>query len=150
MKKVVFIMILALLGIANFTFSQEVVLTYNEDSGLDTAYIAGSVVAIAPTSTFTYDGAKFYSGVAGFVFNVTNYVDTLTVLIFEGGFEGPSGAISYVPIDTLTELIDSRTYSFYQAPPAYQKYRMRAPLVSGDTATVNNIIYFEKVPKLKR
>jgi hypothetical protein len=140
MKKGLFIMMLAILGIVNTSLGQERV-----DVFADSVYVAGVEKTIETTYTYTYDGVKYYSGVAGFLFDVVNYVDTLTILIFEGGYDG----VNYTPIDTLTELNGSYTYKFYQAPPVYQKYRMRAPLVSGDTATLENIIYFEKLPKLK-
>ena len=144
MKKILILSLLALFGLANMAFSQG-----GTPQSLDSVYVAGAEKTVLPIYSYSYDGMKHFEGaVAGFVFDVTNYVDTLTVLIFEGGYKGTDNVIRYTPIDTLTELSSSKPYKFYQTPPVFQYYRMRAPLVSGDTATLKNIIYFEKF-KLK-
>lgn len=144
MKKILILSLLALFGLANMAFSQGSNIQY-----FDTVSLTVSEKTVTPVYSYSYDGMRNYeSAVVGFVFNVVNYTDTLASIIFEGGYKLANGTITYTPIDTLTELSSTKPYSFYQANPVFQYYRLRAPFVSGDVSTLKNIIYFEKF-KLK-
>lgn len=138
MKKITFILILALLAVTNFTYSQE----YVQD--ITSVTVEAETVAIEVTYDNSYDGSKFYNGIVGYQFTITNVQDTLESLYLEGGYDGTN----YVFIDSIAVYVDG-TYSLSVANPEFLKYRLYATTAAADTVTLENITYFEKLPKLK-
>jgi len=136
MKKALIISMLLMLGIVNITSGQE------KNSSLDSTYAASETVTVAYDYNDRYQGSVYYDGTAGFVFTIENYVDTFNHVYFEGSFDG----INFLFIDSLSVLTNGN-YNLSQSPPAYLKYRLNATTATGDTATLKNIIYFEKKVK---
>ena len=138
MKKFIFILVLAILSISNITFAQEYV------ESIASVTLEAETATIEATYTNSFDGSKFYSGVVGFLFTITNVQDTLENLYLEGSYDGTN----YVFIDSIAIYVDGN-YSLSSSPPQFQKYRLNGTTATDDTVTLENIIYYEKIPKLK-
>lgn len=137
MKKVLFILILAVLSIPNLSFAQ------GNQQTIGAVSVEAETVLVEPVYDFYYDGSVFYDGVVGFQFTISNIKDTLNGLYFEGGYNA-----GFVHIDSINVYIDG-TYSLSQSPPEYNKYRLRAVTAVGDTVTLENIVYYAKETKVK-
>lgn len=126
------ILILLMFGINNISIGQE----KNEE--IDSVRIRGTAGIVIATYDDDYSGAQYFEGIVGYQFTLDNYVDTVDYIILEGSYGD-----YYVPIDTLSNALDGE-YSLFDENPNYLKYRLRIPLISGDTAVLKNNIYFEK------
>ena len=76
MKKFTFILVLAILSITNFTYGQEYI------ESISSVTLEAETATIEATYNNSFDGSKFYSGVVGFQFTITNVADTLLNLYF--------------------------------------------------------------------
>lgn len=126
-------LLLALIFIYCTLFSQE------KNESIDSVYVVSDTATLEVDYTIYYDGVKNYSGVVGYMFNVENYVDTIQLIVFEGGYDGQN----YVPIDSLVEPL-SGYYSLYDVNPKYLKYRLGIYAASADTASIKDVTYFQK------
>lgn len=135
MKKQILILALMVLSF-NATFSQE------KNEALDAVSIVSDTATLEVDYDFYYDGVKKYDGVVGYQFTVENTVDTLQMIVLEGGYDG----VNYIPLDTLSEPLDGN-YSLYVTEPIYLKHRLSIYGAAEDTAIVKNNIYFQKESK---
>jgi hypothetical protein len=133
MKIRIFIFMLAMLGMVNLSFGQTMKVSSVTDVTInsDTAYVQ-------VTYDDNYNGVVSLSDASGYHFTVTNTVDTIELIVFEG----TNGAV-YVPIDSLTEPLDG-SYNFNQYPSIFSKTRIGMYGASADTATLEDIIYYDR------
>lgn len=113
-------------------------------ASVDSVYIVSDTGYVQVTYDDYYDGAKNYTGIVGYQFEVVNYVDTIELLIFEGTNSEATSPI-YIPIDSLAEPLDGK-YHFSQSPPEFKKYRIGIYGAAADTATLKNNYYYDRRP----
>lgn len=118
------------------SFSQE------KNESIDSVYIVSDTAYAEVDYDFYYDGVKNYDGVVGYIFSVENYIDTIQLIVLEGGYDGSV----YAPLDSLVEPLNGN-YSLLDIDPAYYKYRLGIYGAAEDTASLKNITYFQKGTK---
>lgn len=133
MKKTIFIFVMAILFMANLSFAQTVKVASVSDVTInsDTAYAQ-------VTYDDNYQGVVRLLDASGYQFTVVNTVDTIELIVFEG----TNGTV-YVPIDSLVEPLDG-SYNLYQNPCIFSKTRLGLYGAAADTATLEDIIYYDR------
>ncbi|MCP4762379.1 MAG: hypothetical protein GY870_11410 [archaeon] len=135
MKNIIVLLAIAFIS-TSALFSQE------KNESLDSVYVVSDTATLEVDYDFYYDGVKKYDGVVGYQFTVDNYIDTIQLIVLEGGYDG----VNYTPIDSLTEPLDGN-YSLFDTDPIYLKYRLGIYAAAEDTATLKNNIFFQKESK---
>lgn len=134
MKRI--ILLVAILGLVQFSFGQ----AYTQS--IDSIYTQSDTSFAPVVYDDYYNGSKTADGVVGFIFTV---VDTISNVTLEGGYE-LLNEIQYVVISN-TDSLTGGTYSVFDSNPKYQNYRLGMYGLSGDTATLKDILYFDKTVK---
>ena len=135
MKKKILILASIMLGVIALSVGQE------KYELIDSSYFAGTSGTVEVTYNNYYNGVKYSDGIVGYQFTTKNYVDTFSKISLEGSDDG----VNYVFVDSVLVLTDGN-YKLYDSTPEFLKYRLNATILTGDTATLDNIIYTEKRP----